>query len=65
MFHHSKSYLEYCLEELKKFLTNEKMVLNSKTRLSAMTICVIIDLKKLTDKFTLPVIFYFSKLSLL
>lgn len=33
MFHHSKEYLKYCLEELKKFLKNENLALNKKTRI--------------------------------
>ena len=37
LFHPSKSYLKYCLEEIKKFLANEKLVLNNKTRLYKCT----------------------------
>ena len=33
LFHHSKQYLKFCLEELKKFLFKEKLVLNRKTRI--------------------------------
>lgn len=33
LFHHSKSYLQYCLNEITKFLEKEKLVLNSKTRI--------------------------------
>lgn len=33
LFHPSKKYLKYCLNELKKFLENEKLVLNKKTRI--------------------------------
>mgnify|MGYP004674610161 FL=1 len=33
LFHESKDYLKYCLEELKKFLAKEKLTLNSKTRI--------------------------------
>lgn len=33
LFHPSKEYLKYCLEELKKFLAKEKMYLNNKTRI--------------------------------
>lgn len=33
LFHPSKKYLEYCLNEIKKFLNNEKLTLNDKTRL--------------------------------
>lgn len=33
LFHPSKKYLKYCLEEITKFLEHEKMSLNSKTRL--------------------------------
>ena len=33
LFHHSKEYLKYCLEEIKKFLETEKLQLNSKTRI--------------------------------
>lgn len=33
LFHPSKDYLKYCLEEIKKFLAREKMELNSKTRI--------------------------------
>lgn len=33
LFHESKEYLKYCLEEIKKFLEKEKMTLNKKTRI--------------------------------
>lgn len=33
LFHHSKKYLQYCLEEIRKFLKKEKLTLNSKTRI--------------------------------
>lgn len=33
LFHHSKQYLKYCLEKIKLFLQNEKLTLNSKTRI--------------------------------
>ena len=33
LFHESKDYLKYSLEELKKFLAKEKLTLNSKTRI--------------------------------
>ena len=33
LFHQSKEYLKYCLEEIKKFLEKEKLVLNKKTRI--------------------------------
>lgn len=33
LFHPSKQYLKFCLEELKKFLASEKLVLNTKTRI--------------------------------
>ena len=33
LFHPSKQYLKYCLEELKKLLNKEKLVLNRKTRI--------------------------------
>ena len=33
LFHPSKQYLKYCLKELEKFLKNEKLVLNKKTRI--------------------------------
>ena len=33
LFHESKDYLKYCLEEIKKFLLKEKLFLNSKTRI--------------------------------
>ena len=33
LFHPSKKYLKYCLEEIKIFLTKEKLYLNKKTRL--------------------------------
>ena len=37
LFHPSKKYLQYCLEEINKFLTKEKLVLNSKTRIYKST----------------------------
>lgn len=37
LFHESKSYLKYCLEEIKKFLSHEKLTLNNKTRLYKST----------------------------
>lgn len=33
LFHQSKEYLNYCLNKLKIFLTNEKLELNKKTRI--------------------------------
>lgn len=33
LFHQSKSYLKFCLEEIKKFLYKEKLTLNDKTRI--------------------------------
>ena len=33
LFHQSKEYLKYCLEEINKFLEKEKLVLNKKTRI--------------------------------
>ena len=33
LFHPSKQYLKYCLEEIRNFLLKEKMVLNPKTRI--------------------------------
>ena len=33
LFHPSKQYLKYCLDEIKKFLEKEKLTLNSKTRI--------------------------------
>lgn len=33
LFHESKDYLKYCLKEITKFLSKEKLQLNSKTRL--------------------------------
>ena len=33
LFHPSKEYLKYCLEEIKKFLEKEKLMLNRKTRI--------------------------------
>ena len=33
LFHHSKKYLRYCLEEIKNFLKKEKLELNAKTRI--------------------------------
>ena len=35
LFHHSKKYLNFCLDEIKKFLKKEKLVLNKKTRIYA------------------------------
>lgn len=37
LFYPSKQYLKYCLEELKKFLANEKLLLNKKTRIYKST----------------------------
>ena len=37
LFHQSKQYLKYCLEQLRIFLDNEKLVLNKKTRLYKCT----------------------------
>lgn len=37
LFSSSKQYLKYCLEELKKFLANEKLLLNKKTRIYKST----------------------------
>lgn len=37
LFHPSKKHLKYCLAELKKFLGNEKLVLNKKTRIYKST----------------------------
>ena len=37
LFHQSKQYLKYCLNELTKFLKNEKLKLNSKTRIYKCT----------------------------
>ena len=37
LFHPSKQYLKYCLEELKKLLNKEKLVLNRKTRIYKST----------------------------
>ncbi len=33
LFHESKDYLKYCLSEIEKFLQNEKLTLNKKTRI--------------------------------
>ena len=33
LFHPSKEYLKYCLEQIKNFLTKEKLTLNVKTRI--------------------------------
>lgn len=33
LYHQSKEYLQYCLREIAKFLENEKLMLNSKTRI--------------------------------
>lgn len=33
LFHPSKEYLTFCLSEISKFLENEKLTLNSKTRI--------------------------------
>ena len=33
LFHESKEYLKYCYNEIKKFLENEKLTLNRKTRI--------------------------------
>ena len=33
LFHPSKQYLKYCLEEIRKFLSKEKMTLNPKTKI--------------------------------
>lgn len=33
LFHNSKEYLKYCLSEIEKFLANEKLTLNKKTRI--------------------------------
>ena len=33
LFHPSKEYLRYCLQEIEKFLQNEKLTLNKKTRI--------------------------------
>ena len=33
LFHPDKQYLKYCLQEIKKFLDKEKLVLNNKTRI--------------------------------
>lgn len=33
LFHESKEYLQYCYNEIKKFLENEKLMLNKKTRI--------------------------------
>ena len=33
LFHQSKEYLEFCLQEIDKFVQNEKLTLNKKTRI--------------------------------
>ena len=33
LFHQSKKYLQYCLNEIKQFLAKEKLTLNDKTRI--------------------------------
>ncbi len=37
LFHPSKDYLKYCLQEIEKFLTKEKLTLNIKTRIYKST----------------------------
>ncbi len=37
LFHPSKQYLKYCLNELEKFLKKEKLILNKKTRIYKST----------------------------
>ena len=37
LFHPSKQYLKYCLNELEKFLEKEKLILNKKTRIYKST----------------------------
>ena len=37
LFHESKDYLKYCLDELKKFLEKEDLTLNKKTRIYKST----------------------------
>ena len=37
LFHTSKKYLKYCLEQIKNFLAKEKLSLNSKTRIYKST----------------------------
>ena len=37
LFHQSKEYLQYCLNELNKFLGKEKLKLNAKTRIFKST----------------------------
>ena len=37
LFHPSKEYLKYCLNELEKFLEKEKLTLNKKTRIYKST----------------------------
>lgn len=37
LLHPSKKYLQYCLKEIEKFLANEKLTLNSKTRIYKST----------------------------
>ncbi len=37
LFHHSKEYLKYCLENIKNFLEKEKLRLNDKTRIYKST----------------------------
>ena len=37
LFHHSKNYLKYCLEQITYFLEKEKLTLNNKTRIYKST----------------------------
>ena len=37
LFHPSKKYLKYCLDQIKMFLEKEKLTLNSKTRIYKST----------------------------
>ena len=37
LFHPSKDYLKYCLKEIEEFLTKEKLILNTKTRIYKST----------------------------
>lgn len=37
LFHPSKQYLKYCLQELNNFLKSEKLILNRKTRIYKST----------------------------
>lgn len=37
LFHESKQYLRYCLEEIKQFLKKENLVLNQKSRIYKST----------------------------